>query len=60
MVIHVVTGDPAEPAGLPTGCHLTGHDYLGPVTSPLGLADAIRLVTDSKPAGDRRPCVRRA
>jgi hypothetical protein len=31
MVIHVVTDDPAVPLDLPAWCHLTGHDYLGPV-----------------------------
>jgi tRNA 2-thiouridine synthesizing protein A len=60
MVIHVVTDDSAVPLDLPAWCHLTGHDYLGPVTSPLGPAHAIRLAADAKPADDRQPLVRRA
>ena len=60
MVIHVVTDDPAASLDLPAWCHLTGRGCLGPVTSPLGPGQAIRLAADAKPAGDRRPWVRRA
>ena len=60
MVIHVVTDDPAAPLDLPAWCHLTGPGYLGPVTSPLGPGQAVRLAAGAKPAGDRRPRVRRA
>lgn len=30
-VVHVVATDPAAPLDLPAWCHMTGHDYLGPV-----------------------------
>ncbi|MER6951185.1 sulfurtransferase TusA family protein [Nonomuraea sp. NPDC000554] len=30
-VVHLIAGDPAAPIDLPAWCHLTGHDYLGPV-----------------------------
>ncbi|MCP9985660.1 sulfurtransferase TusA family protein [Streptomyces sudanensis] len=30
-VVHVIATDPAAPLDLPAWCHLTGHDYLGPV-----------------------------
>ena len=30
-VIHLIATDPAAPLDLPAWCHLTGHDYLGPV-----------------------------
>ncbi|MBP2703872.1 sulfurtransferase TusA family protein [Microbispora sp. RL4-1S] len=31
QAVHVVATDPAAPIDLPAWCHLTGHDYLGPV-----------------------------
>ena len=31
-VVHVVATDPAAPLDLPAWCHMTGHEYLGPVT----------------------------
>lgn len=30
-VVHVIATDPAAPLDLPPWCHMTGHDYLGPV-----------------------------
>ncbi|WP_316520174.1 sulfurtransferase TusA family protein [Kitasatospora brasiliensis] len=30
-VVHIHTTDPAAPLDLPAWCHLTGHEYLGPV-----------------------------
>jgi tRNA 2-thiouridine synthesizing protein A len=30
-VIHLIASDPAAPIDLAAWCHLTGHDYLGPV-----------------------------
>ena len=32
-VIHLIASDPAAPIDLPAWCHLTGHAYLGPVSS---------------------------
>lgn len=32
-VVHVVATDPAAPLDLPAWCHLTGHEYLGPVAA---------------------------
>ncbi|GIE31206.1 hypothetical protein Ait01nite_042510 [Actinoplanes italicus] len=29
--IHLIATDPAAPLDLPAWCHLTGHEYLGPV-----------------------------
>ncbi|WP_314612873.1 sulfurtransferase TusA family protein [Streptomyces stackebrandtii] len=47
-VVHVVATDPAAPLDLPAWCHMTGHDYLGPVPDP---ADrpvyALRLGADA-------------
>ncbi|MFI2431312.1 sulfurtransferase TusA family protein [Streptomyces sp. NPDC018693] len=30
-VVHVLATDPAAPLDLPAWCHMTGHEYLGPV-----------------------------
>jgi tRNA 2-thiouridine synthesizing protein A len=30
-LVHVIATDPAAPLDLPAWCHLTGHEYLGPV-----------------------------
>lgn len=30
-LVHVIATDPAAPLDLPAWCHLTGHQYLGPV-----------------------------
>ncbi|MFF7216356.1 sulfurtransferase TusA family protein [Streptomyces sp. NPDC008238] len=52
-VVHVIATDPAAPLDLSAWCHMTGHDYLGPVpgTQPvyvLGLtADARRTRPDA-------------
>jgi tRNA 2-thiouridine synthesizing protein A len=29
--IHLIATDPAAPLDLPAWCHLTGHEYLGPL-----------------------------
>ncbi|MFD4582323.1 sulfurtransferase TusA family protein [Streptomyces sp. NPDC058423] len=45
-VVHVVATDPAAPLDLPAWCHMTGHDYLGPVPDPAGRpVHALRLVS---------------
>ena len=36
-VVHLVTSDPVAPIDLPAWCHLTGHDYLGPVPAVRGV-----------------------
>ncbi|MEU7011596.1 sulfurtransferase TusA family protein [Streptomyces sp. NPDC046332] len=47
-VVHVVATDPAAPLDLPAWCHMTGHDYLGPVPDPAGRpVYALRLVADA-------------
>jgi tRNA 2-thiouridine synthesizing protein A len=32
-VVHLIATHPAAPLDLPAWCHLTGHTYLGPVTT---------------------------
>ncbi|MEE1771890.1 sulfurtransferase TusA family protein [Streptomyces sp. JV185] len=45
-VVHVVATDPAAPLDLPAWCHMTGHDYLGPVPGERPVY-AIRLTADA-------------
>ncbi|WP_245646756.1 sulfurtransferase TusA family protein [Microtetraspora niveoalba] len=35
-VVHLIASDPAAAIDLPAWCHLTGHDYLGPVPGGAG------------------------
>ncbi|WP_030172200.1 sulfurtransferase TusA family protein [Spirillospora albida] len=53
-VVHLVAHDPAAPIDLPAWCHLTGHEYLGPVA-----ADAptygLRVAADARPTDPASP-----
>ncbi|MGW0878150.1 sulfurtransferase TusA family protein [Streptomyces sp. NPDC002671] len=42
-LVHVIATDPAAPLDLPAWCHMTGHDYLGPVPGDDRPAFALRL-----------------
>ena len=33
-IVHLTTSDPVAPIDLPAWCRMTGHTYLGPVTTP--------------------------
>lgn len=46
-VVHVIASDPAAPLDLPAWCHMTGHDYLGPVHGADRAVYALRLATAS-------------
>ncbi|MFJ3307629.1 sulfurtransferase TusA family protein [Streptomyces sp. NPDC086549] len=46
-VVHVVATDPAAPLDLPAWCHMTGHDYLGPVPGDRPTY-ALRLTADAR------------
>ncbi|MEV0181978.1 sulfurtransferase TusA family protein [Streptomyces sp. NPDC050625] len=53
-VVHVIATDPAAPLDLPAWCHMTGHDYLGPVPGDhpvyaLRLAAGARLTRPDAP-----------
>ncbi|MET9657467.1 sulfurtransferase TusA family protein [Streptomyces sp. NPDC006510] len=47
-VVHVTATDPAAPLDLPAWCHMTGHDYLGPVPGEPPMY-ALRLVAEARP-----------
>ncbi|GHB51207.1 hypothetical protein GCM10010377_47750 [Streptomyces viridiviolaceus] len=49
-VVHVIATDPAAPLDLPAWCHMTGHQYLGPVP---GLQDVHSLRLTAQPAQTR-------
>ncbi|MGA5065591.1 sulfurtransferase TusA family protein [Streptomyces exfoliatus] len=53
-VVHVLATDPAAPLDLPAWCHMTGHEYLGPVPGGPPLY-ALRLAPDAVPARPDAP-----
>jgi tRNA 2-thiouridine synthesizing protein A len=59
-VVHVIATDPAAPLDLPAWCHMTGHDYLGPVPGDhpvyaLRLAAGARLTRPDAPLAHSWP-----
>ncbi|MGW2374216.1 sulfurtransferase TusA family protein [Kitasatospora sp. NPDC001683] len=52
-VVHIHTTDPAAPLDLPAWCHLTGHEYLGPVPSPAPDREVYALRLTSTPVQTR-------
>ncbi|GGW52007.1 sulfurtransferase TusA family protein [Streptomyces xantholiticus] len=47
-VVHVMATDPAAPLELPAWCHMTGHEYLGPLSGDgLPPVYALRLTADA-------------
>ena len=53
-VVHVIATDPAAPLDLPAWCHMTGHEYLGPVPGAQPVY-ALRLAPDARPTRPDRP-----
>ncbi|EKX65318.1 sulfurtransferase TusA family protein [Streptomyces ipomoeae] len=53
-VVHVIATDPAAPLDLPAWCHMTGHDYLGPVPGDKPVY-ALRLSADARPTRPDAP-----
>jgi tRNA 2-thiouridine synthesizing protein A len=53
-VVHVVATDPAAPLDLPAWCHMTGHDYLGPVPGDRPVY-ALRISADAHATRADRP-----
>jgi tRNA 2-thiouridine synthesizing protein A len=46
-VVHLTADDPAAPLDLPAWCHMTGHEYLGPIPDAPGPVYALRLAADA-------------
>ncbi|MFD7403751.1 sulfurtransferase TusA family protein [Streptomyces sp. NPDC059866] len=46
-VVHVIATDPAAPLDLPAWCHMTGHQYLGPVSGTDQAVYALRVAADA-------------
>jgi hypothetical protein len=46
---HVIATDPAAPLDLSAWCHMTGHEYLGPVADHKRDVNALRLAAESTP-----------
>jgi tRNA 2-thiouridine synthesizing protein A len=55
MLVHVTTGDPAASLDLPAWCHLTGHQYLGPLPEQPRPTYAIRVTGNARVTRDNRP-----
>lgn len=53
-VVHLIATDPAAPLDLPAWCHLTGHEYLGPVAGERP-AYAVRVAEAATPTDPRSP-----
>ncbi|CAM5276010.1 Sulfurtransferase TusA [Streptomyces sp. ADI98-12] len=47
-LVHVIATDPAAPLDLPAWCHLTGHQYLGPVGGDRRSVYALRLTARAR------------
>lgn len=54
-VVHIIATDPAALLDLPAWCHLTGHDYLGPLPGTTQAVYALRLAADARPTRPDAP-----
>jgi len=54
-VVHLIATDPAAPLDLPAWCHLTGHTYLGPVTTADRPTYAVRVTGGAAGTHPTRP-----
>lgn len=54
-VVHLTSADPVAPIDLPAWCRLTGHTYLGPVTTDDRPTYAIAVAAAPTPTDPRRP-----
>lgn len=55
-VVRLVTTDPVAPVDLPVWCHMTGHDYLGPVEGPDARPTyAVRVARAAAPTDPANP-----
>ncbi|MBW6439996.1 sulfurtransferase TusA family protein [Actinoplanes hulinensis] len=54
-VVHLIATDPAAPIDLPAWCHLTGHEYLGPVDGRDRPAYGVRVTAGATATRADRP-----
>jgi tRNA 2-thiouridine synthesizing protein A len=54
-VVHLITGDPAAPIDLPAWCHLTGHTYLGPLSTGTRPTYAVQVRSTARPTHSHAP-----
>ncbi|WP_430781973.1 sulfurtransferase TusA family protein [Actinoplanes sp. G11-F43] len=54
-VVHLIATDPAAPIDLPAWCHLTGHEYLGPVEGQDRPAYGVRVTAGATATDSGRP-----
>lgn len=53
--VHLTTSDPVAPIDLPAWCRMTGHTYLGLVTTPGQPTYAIQVTDRPTPTDRHRP-----
>lgn len=54
-IVHLTTSDPVAPIDLPAWCRMTGHGYLGPVTTPGHPTYAIQVTDQPVPTHRHKP-----
>jgi tRNA 2-thiouridine synthesizing protein A len=54
-IVHLTTSDPVAPIDLPAWCRMTGHTYLGPVTTPGRPTYAIKVTDRPVPTRRHKP-----
>jgi tRNA 2-thiouridine synthesizing protein A len=55
-LVHLLASDPAAPLDLAAWCHLTGHEYLGPIPPAGGTPGyALRVTADARATRPQAP-----
>jgi tRNA 2-thiouridine synthesizing protein A len=58
-LVHLIATDPAAPIDLPAWCHLTGHQYLGPLQDVQPPTYVLRLTATAHATDPAKPWHRR-
>ncbi|HZM80636.1 MAG TPA: hypothetical protein VFC19_33355 [Candidatus Limnocylindrales bacterium] len=58
-IVHLIATDPAAPIDLPAWCHLTGHEYLGPLQGARPPTYVLRLTATARATDPAKPWHRR-
>ncbi|HEX2316966.1 MAG TPA: sulfurtransferase TusA family protein [Thermomonospora sp.] len=53
--VHLIAADPAAPLDLAAWCHMTGHEYLGPVPGAARATYALRVGGAARETDPERP-----
>ena len=58
-LVHLIATDPAAPIDLPAWCHLTGHEFLGPLHDAQPPTYLLRLTATARATAPGKPWHRR-